>query len=533
MGFTHVDMAAELARKFNGRRYTAVDRYLWWRDDVLSRAKSGQFRVCVVDPASEIEDGIADYIKTHVGEFDLTLAQIQKSAGLFWGAMKKEWKLTLEQFRPLFETLYLTVHLRDQFVGNAPSGKREPKGKDTLMELASLSLWFDRTADKDGSVSAAPAANVLKSRLARPTIDPETGEIEIVPILPPRLPKATPAAIRGYIAKPPNYKKLKEDERVHEKQMTDEEKIRLQAQIANDQRATAEAEVTRIERMSQAAAAQQSQAAQAAAMPAADQSAAAAASQQAKTAARGQAANAPVAAAKAEKIIKLAIEVFGDSIDDHFPAMLASYGAEKVSGLHSGQADNLELELLEINATRKTEAAAARGAELSEGLPDAAIAREKSAAADSNDVPFDADFQGNTEPMSDEQKSLLGPAIDLAFPTEAAADAGMPGLLQFFKVERVRDLTRQQADAFLSKLREIATELGSKAGDKPGTITPEQFKRLQRYAETTGWTPDEQQAWLKARKYSTFRQLSESEADARIEELMSIELGFSKGTPGN
>ena len=82
VGFTHVDMAAELNKKYpNG--YTAEQRYLWWRENVLLKAKSGKFRVLMVDPVSEIEDGLAEHVRKNAAKFDLTDEQIRKAAPLF------------------------------------------------------------------------------------------------------------------------------------------------------------------------------------------------------------------------------------------------------------------------------------------------------------------------------------------------------------------------------------------------------------------------------------------------------------------
>jgi hypothetical protein len=537
LGFTHVDMAEELAKKHNGQRYSAQDRYIWWRDDILERAKSGKYRVGVIDPASEIEDGIAEYIKTHVSEFDLTAEQVRKSLGLFWGAMKKEWKFTLERLRPYFETLYLTVHLRDQFVGNAPSGKREPKGKDTLMELASLALWMERTPDKDGVVPAQPAAHVLKSRLARPHFDPETGEVDVVPILPPRLPIATPAAIRKYIASPPNYKRLKEGERFHEKVMSEDEKLRLQAQIAADHRAASEAEVSRIDKMQAAAAAQA--AASAAAPQSPDQSASLLQQPAEKAAARVAK---RVSQSQVDRIVKLLPQAFGNNdllLGEFMDEKLSLAGVAKIPELEESEADGIESDLLAIVAKNKQAALADKRAEI-EKAPDANNSRT-SASEPPFEVPPVAEPAHKppaTErvPITQQQIDGIVAMIPKAFPTDQAVEAGFPPLLAAYGVERISQLNSIQAGELYGKLQFIESRLHRAGGSDltaPGSITDDQMRRLQSLAERTNWGPDAREKWLKDRSCSTFKNLSYEQADDRIEELLKIELGFSGGTPGN
>jgi chemotaxis protein histidine kinase CheA len=143
---------------------------------------------------------------------------------------------------------YFTSHLRDEWRGNTPTGKREPKGKETLLELASLYLWLERLPGEDGKVPDAPSAIVLKQRLADTFIDPETGEVRITALMPPRIPVATVQAIRRYITCPPDYTKLKDGERVIEKPATEEELLRLRVAAAEAERDTEQSRLTRLSR---------------------------------------------------------------------------------------------------------------------------------------------------------------------------------------------------------------------------------------------------------------------------------------------
>ena len=152
------------------------------------------------------------------------------------------------QARGPCQCFFFTSHLRDVWAGSAPTGKREPKGKETLLELASLYLWLERKADESGSVPGVPSAIVLKERLADTRMN-VAGQLEIVQLVPPRLPIATVQAIRAYIANPPDYDKLKAGERVVEEKMTDETRLRLEAARAEADRDAEQARNQRLERM--------------------------------------------------------------------------------------------------------------------------------------------------------------------------------------------------------------------------------------------------------------------------------------------
>lgn len=243
VGFVHLDMAVELSKK-HPKGYTDIDRYLWFRDDFFRLVQTRQYRVAMVDPFSEIEAGLCKFVEKNCTQYGLTPAQVQKSPGLFYAAVKAQLKNDLDRMRPYVETIYLVVHMRDEWKNGVRTGKREPKGKETLFELASLFLEFQPGKDAKGNPCKAPAAVVLKSRLSRMQLT-EDGDMDVLPILPPRVPKATPAEIRKYIAAPPDYSKLRPEERIKEREMTDEEKLRLQATIAESQQRTAEAELAR------------------------------------------------------------------------------------------------------------------------------------------------------------------------------------------------------------------------------------------------------------------------------------------------
>lgn len=237
--FTRIDMQ-ELARsKFTNGRYRSLDLFTLWREKFQSMPK-GRFRVAVIDDVSSLEDGLFDYVRKNPGEFGYTAAQFAKSEPMVWGAGKAHYKSLM--LSAGIECCVMVSHMRAQFSGNRPTGKREAKGKETVMELASLYLMLDRKPDEKGKVPAKPNAVKLKDRLSVFIVDPQTGEYEPKPVLPPRITACTPERIRWYINNPPDYSKLKKDELALPEQMTDDERLMAQIQLATEQKEAAQAQ---------------------------------------------------------------------------------------------------------------------------------------------------------------------------------------------------------------------------------------------------------------------------------------------------
>jgi hypothetical protein len=260
-GCKRIDVPSEMAKVY-GSDYTAKQVAEWF-NGMPSRIKPGQFDVIVVDPINDIESGEVDVVRSNPAASGYTKNQFDKSVAILMAAVKAHYKRLLMTFG--CKCFFFTTHLRDEFKGGQPSGKREPRGKETLAELASLYLWLERKPDEKGVVSDKPSAIVLKQRLADTRMN-AAGELEIVNLMPPRIPVATVQSIRGYIANPPDYAKLAAGERVIEKSATEEElcRLRLATAEAQTQAATAQAnvldrqrELTAIRQAAQAQAPQQ------------------------------------------------------------------------------------------------------------------------------------------------------------------------------------------------------------------------------------------------------------------------------------
>lgn len=242
LGFDRVDVPAEMVRRFP-RGYKPIDLFGWWRDHIRA-VPAGKYRVIMLDTVSEVETGLADYVLANPKEFGRTPQQYARATGLLWGDVKEHWKAILSDLASRCETFYFVSHLKAVWAGNAPTGKKAPKGKSTLEELASLYLWFERRPNASGETPAVPAAVVRKSRLAHTHID--ANGIQITPALPPRIPAATPATIREYQRNPPRYDRLRPEELAPEEKVTEAEMAELRARTAE---AEVEAERLRTERL--------------------------------------------------------------------------------------------------------------------------------------------------------------------------------------------------------------------------------------------------------------------------------------------
>jgi len=233
-GCQRIDVPAEMTKAL-GAKWTARQVAEWF-NSVPGRVQPGQYDVCVVDPINDIESGEVDLVKSKPDDYGYTKAQMDRSVPLLMAAMKAHYKKLLMGFAGVFKCLYFTVHLRDEFKGGSPTGRREPRGKETLAELASLYLWLERLPDDKGKTSAVPSAIVMKHRLSDTRVN-EAGELEIVELMPRRIPVATVQAIRQYIANPPCIERPAAGESVVEKEVTEIELQRMRLATAEAQAA--------------------------------------------------------------------------------------------------------------------------------------------------------------------------------------------------------------------------------------------------------------------------------------------------------
>lgn len=223
----------ELGAKTQGRAFRPIQAFEWFKALVEGEIQAGQFTVVGLDPASDIEHGMVEWVKDHHAEFGLSRNQVENAGGLLWGAVNEYWKAFIGILSSKVQTFAYTVHMGSVWKGGKPvEGKRKAKGKSSLKEVTSLFMTLDRSAQLNAEnqleVPAAPTAYTVdplgKARLHHTQVDPQTGEVlGIQPILPPRIVNCTPRKIREYIAQPPDWENLKPEEQLVERKLTETE----------------------------------------------------------------------------------------------------------------------------------------------------------------------------------------------------------------------------------------------------------------------------------------------------------------------
>lgn len=236
----------DVMAKLKPAGYKPIDTFTWWWDDVKKTAP-GRYDVIVIDTISEIEDGLVEWVGKNPTYFGHSSGQYLKMSGIMWGDVKSLWKTILSDVSSRCQTFVFCAHMANVWAADKPTGKRKAKGKETLMELASLYLEMERKPDKNGVVPAKPSAILKKSRLTHMTLD-ENGDPKIVPCLPPRIPVCTPAEIRKYMNTPPDPDALKPEERAPEERLSADERAFMSLQQAEAER---DAERMRLEVMNQ------------------------------------------------------------------------------------------------------------------------------------------------------------------------------------------------------------------------------------------------------------------------------------------
>jgi hypothetical protein len=338
-------------------------------------------------------------------------------------------------------------------------------------------------------VPAVPSATVLKSRLSHTKI--ENGAISIVPVLPPRLPKATPDSIRTYIRTPPDYGRLKSDERVREEKLSDDERLMLQAQEAESRRAAAEAELTLQQEKMKAAAMPPQQT-----RPAPDQAGKAATDRAAASAANNG--NGRVTPAILKQIVDLAK---GAGLVDFLKATAEGMGVSNPAAMTKEQAEVL----LNAIKTKINEAGMASAQAKLDATADAA-------------------------PITTDEAAAI---VDLARRAKIVP-AVLGEILASVGVAKITELSQAKAATVKAELmrRVQPMQPGDNGKSKePGSVTADQLTRLKKLIESVGedgFPRKKQEDYLTQRGVKTFRSVSEADCEDLIANLLKIELGYQE-----
>jgi len=224
-----------------------LDCYMWFMD-LLPKIDT---RILFIDPITDLQAGGYQYIVRNCTQFGLTAEQCKSSSGLVWGALKAHLKLLLGRVSRNLETIIYTSHTGLVWKNGKPApGKVKAKGVDTFYELASLVVFLKRDVDPaTGKQPDAPVGHITppmgKARLSRITKLPD-GSYGGQPLLPPRIDRFTWEEFRKSVNSPPNYAKLTAKQKAEVEVLTDDEKLELQAEIAEN---NAEAERLKMQRI--------------------------------------------------------------------------------------------------------------------------------------------------------------------------------------------------------------------------------------------------------------------------------------------
>jgi hypothetical protein len=479
-GVHRIDMPSELRKKFGTKEISAIDRFLWWKE-YLRNVPQGKYDLIGTDPITDIEAGMSAWVKANPQLFGYTAAQFSKMDAIAIGCVKDVEKQLILDLAARCKLFYFVAHEKNEWKGGRATGKTIAKGFDSLYEVANIYLKLEREKAREKDMPKPPSATLLKDRFSFQNFDPETGDVEIVPILPERIPICTPAKIREYVRNPVGRRKLRADEiAADDAKLTDDEKLLIQAEISQNNAQSAQLELTRIERMQQAAAKQ----------AAANRNWAESTSTESESAESSASepsdADSATATISDELIGKIKV-LCGEAFDPGgHKAFLATWLKDrevaKVTELTQSQGEELEIDLLKLKSAR-TQAAAAEKLANGGTQGDAA---NVSRGSQTKEPEADA-----SEPSGE------GSAIAASVSAHSAGSA-----------EHVDE-------------------------EELGTVTKEQLVRIKSLADRTNWGRDAQERWLNAHGLANFRSLSKRMADDRINDLISVELGFSGDPPGN
>lgn len=225
----YMDIPGEMVKLYpNG--YRPLHVYLWFMS-VIKAIPAGMFRVIALDVAEEIEAGLAEWVWDNALYFNHTQAQYKGMPAIYQSDITNLWKLTLGDLSSRCETFAFANHMGHVWGEKKPTGERKAKGRPVLKQLAAMIVRLERKKDEAGNVPARPSGSIDigeggKARLRRRVNG------EWAPILPPRLPVASPDAIRAYILTPPDYRNLKPEERVPDHIITEDDRVMMRKEAA-------------------------------------------------------------------------------------------------------------------------------------------------------------------------------------------------------------------------------------------------------------------------------------------------------------
>lgn len=241
-GVNYFNVAKEMAKEFPDG-HEDYELWRWWRQHILEQCKPGDTKLALTDPISELEESLVSDIWKRPNHYNTTHNKLANATGLVWGIMKSEWKRVLSNLAGRVETYGFSSHQAAVYAGGKPvPGKKKPKGKETLWQLATIYMELNRK--DEGDEMAPPSAKMLKNRLS--IIRPDAlGNPLPHQVVPPFLKVAKPSVIRWYMKHPVGLRpKLAADEVLHKEETTELDKQEMELALLE---ARKEADQVRLE----------------------------------------------------------------------------------------------------------------------------------------------------------------------------------------------------------------------------------------------------------------------------------------------
>lgn len=522
-GVERVDVHQGIRKKVGQREVKPIDVYEWFIDHI-NKIPPGRFDVIAVDPATDLEAGLLEWVRSHPTDFGATANQFAKMPSIAIAAAKQKWKQVLIDVATRCKLFYFTAHLKAEWKGDRPTGQQVAKGYESLFEVASLYLRLEREKGREGEKPKPPSAIILKDRLSFQEFDAESGELDIISILPERLPIATAKAIRDYVRKPVGKRKkgLTADEVAPDPlAMTEDERLLLQAQIADNQREAAAMELATVESRTQLQDRLEKQRAAAAMVPSSGSSYGPPASgggdesgDDGAGSDSGSTTDPPptmITDQQKKDMVALAKQVWPDNVETMKAGMVAMFNEFGVSK----SADLTEIQAMEVLSQlnlRLSEAKRARAAE---------------------DLAANAPEGDSTE----EQRNL----ILNAFENQGVTEDEQAKLLLAHGAERIEQLSKIGADSLLQSLvKRLVAKTKENAQPPAGPrATPEQITRLRAVTELAGWGRPQAERWCAEHSVAKVSEASAEDVEALIMQLDTAVKSFggggnpANGMPGN
>ena len=201
---------------------------------LLDKIKENEFDLIVFDNWTQIEGGLNAYAEAHILEIsDLSMNQTKSMSQLAWPAKRAMYGRVLDAFLNKAETVIITTHLKDKWIGKVRTEAQIPQCQEPLAEKASLRLWLRHNPD-----GQAPIGLVLK-RISKSYYDKESNKMVIQPVLPRKIKPCTWEVINEYLENPLGDRELRANEVPNEFELgildgilTDDQKLMFRAGLA-------------------------------------------------------------------------------------------------------------------------------------------------------------------------------------------------------------------------------------------------------------------------------------------------------------